>query len=454
MFDGGMEGFVPERYVQRLGGDQIVGAWDKHNEAALLFLDLAGFSALTEQLSEMGEEGAAAMLAHVNEHFGSWIALVERWGGDVLRFAGDALIVAWVVREEGVTDLGHACSLAACCALEIAQESNDENAESWGKARIGLVGGDVRVCCVGGVEERWECVTMGSVFATLKDVMRCVGVGEVGCSSQVQEHLVQEGIQWARQERTDAQKQTDTLHEKPTDAQHVAVLSLEQDLWRPYPDTEQAVQRASQKSLDAYLPEVVPQRLAYGRSWLAEMRSATVLFLRLEGVFEESRDFAQIQRITRALQEELLQYEGALDKLWVDEKGAFALVGFGVPPSPEDQAEHRALLAAQGIQQRMEVLGCHVHVGVASGRLFCGPVGNLERCEYTLMGRPVNLAARLMQRAENEILCDAHTLHKAQESATVHIEWLDNMALKGFSRTTTPARVRHISAEKTWLPWH
>ena len=45
----------------------------------------------------------------------------------------------------------------------------------------------------------------------------------------------------------------------------------------------------------------------------------------------------------------------------------------------------------------------------------CGSVGGAGRQEYTIMGDRVNLAARLMQRADGGILCDADTVARSME---------------------------------------
>ena len=50
-----------------------------------------------------------------------------------------------------------------------------------------------------------------------------------------------------------------------------------------------------------------------------------------------------------------------------------------------------------------EALSLHnpitVHIGITIGTAFCGCVGAPNRCEYSVMGPSVNLAARLMQYA-------------------------------------------------------
>ena len=44
-------------------------------------------------------------------------------------------------------------------------------------------------------------------------------------------------------------------------------------------------------------------------------------------------------------------------------------------------------------------------VGVSSGRVVAGNIGAAERLQYTVIGDPVNEAARLTERAKSEAEC-------------------------------------------------
>jgi class 3 adenylate cyclase len=70
-------------------------------------------------------------------------------------------------------------------------------------------------------------------------------------------------------------------------------------------------------------------------------------------------------------------------------------------------------------------------VGVATGRVTVGGVGSTGRSEYTAVGAPVNLAARLCSAAaDGEILVDERT---AQMAGPNGLEPRGTMQLKGLS---------------------
>lgn len=56
---------------------------------ALLFVDISGFTVLSRTL-EIGP-----LQNHINSYFSKIIDVVDKWGGDVVKFAGDALYIIW-----------------------------------------------------------------------------------------------------------------------------------------------------------------------------------------------------------------------------------------------------------------------------------------------------------------------------------------------------------------------
>jgi adenylate cyclase 10 len=51
---------------------------------------------------------------------------------------------------------------------------------------------------------------------------------------------------------------------------------------------------------------------------------------------------------------------------------------------------------------------------VTTGLTYCGVVGHIARCEYTVIGRKVNMAARLMCNYPDVISCDQETYYNSR----------------------------------------
>ena len=106
-----------------------------------------------------------------------------------------------------------------------------------------------------------------------------------------------------------------------------------------------------------------------------------------------------LNRFFAVIVEEVDRNRGMVNKF----EGDAALAIFGAPVALENP-EGDALSATRAIARRLrqEVPECPARIGVASGEVVAGNVGARERFEYTVIGEPVNEAARLAELARSE----------------------------------------------------
>src|SRR5438067_217342 len=107
--------FVPARLVRRFAANPAALAVPEMErfEAAVLFADISGFTPLADRLAERGPAGAEELTAILSGCFEKLIGLIHEHGGNVVKFAGDALLALWETREQ---DLAVATCRAAQCA--------------------------------------------------------------------------------------------------------------------------------------------------------------------------------------------------------------------------------------------------------------------------------------------------------------------------------------------------
>ena len=60
-----------------------------------MFADISGFTNLTETLSRKGPEGAEIIAFAINRYMELMVKEIGKSGGDIFKFAGDAMIVVW-----------------------------------------------------------------------------------------------------------------------------------------------------------------------------------------------------------------------------------------------------------------------------------------------------------------------------------------------------------------------
>ena len=127
-------------------------------------------------------------------------------------------------------------------------------------------------------------------------------------------------------------------------------------------------------------------------------------------------------------------------------EGDAALCVFGAPVAREDSAG-AALCAARALRDRLEreLPDLRVGIGVSAGRAVAGNIGAEERFEYTVIGDPVNEAARLCELAKRKperMLASGAAVAKAHWNEATRWRVGDAVTLRGRGSPTRLATLR------------
>ncbi len=221
----------------------------------------------------------------------------------------------------------------------------------------------------------------------------------------------------------------------------------------------------------AQIPEELAQKIRASKEAIeGERKQVTVLFCDLAGSTaiaarldpEEYHDLLE-QYVELAI-DEIYRFEGIVNQLAGD--GMMAL--FGAPIAHED-APQRAVRAALGIQDALRRLNARLRgehdielrarIGINTGPVVVGTVGNDLKMDYTAIGDTTNLAARLESMAQpgtivissatSRLLRDAFTLQAAGPFAVKgRSEPVAAYQVLGLAETTTPLALapgRHLT---------
>ena len=400
--------YVPRLVLKDLLARQQGAEPESQFETALLFADISGFTALTERLAEQGPGGMEQLTQILNAYFGRLIATINGHGGDIIKFAGDAMLAVWpAVEGRKLVECQRAalqCGLAAHAALR------DFKAPDGTKLalKIAVSAGSLRSYHIGGKLGRKEFTVTGPALTLAGDAG-----GECPPDS-----LVCHKLAWPLVvDDFDAEQLGDHSMLVKASRSSAIIAPLQ------FPEVDNDVMA----KLKSYIPGAVHSRLSTGQgAWLGELRRVSVLFINLPDMqIDTSTEVAQ--SVMDALQRCLYRYEGSINKLSVDDKGVSLLAALGLPPLAHNDDSVRAVLAAMDMQKVLNELGWQCAIGISSGRVFCGTIGDEQRREYTLMGDNVNLAARLMQASKGKgILCDEITYL----SASTDVEFVSHPALR------------------------
>jgi class 3 adenylate cyclase len=173
-----------------------------------------------------------------------------------------------------------------------------------------------------------------------------------------------------------------------------------------------------------------------------EERHAAVIFVDIIGSTQlvTGRPAVEVvellNRFFAVVVDEVDQHHGLVNKF----EGDAVLAVFGAPVSL-DNAEAEALAAARGMAERLrvEVPECRAGIGVAAGQVVAGNVGAQDRFEYTVIGEPVNEAARLCELSKSvdgHLVASSTTVERAGESESAHWTLGETVTLRGHDEPT------------------
>ncbi len=121
--------------------------------------------------------------------------------------------------------------------------------------------------------------------------------------------------------------------------------------------------------------------------------------------------------------------------------GDCVMAVFGVPETDPLHAQHALECAAliqylvEALNQRRDARGQVVlkfHIGINSGAMLAGNIGAADRMEYTVMGKEVNVAARLSSSAKpGEILLSDATYDAIRKTGPVQCKQYGRITLRG-----------------------
>lgn len=403
-------------------------------QGVFLFADISGFTRLTERLAERGPVGMEKLAYLLNDYFGQLIDIVYEYDGDVIKFAGDAVIAAWPFEARpGLEDANSEETrrqwmvCAAECAFMIRERLLNYKAEgSPLYLKISLGAGRVWDSHIGGVFNRWEFVVVGSPMIEVGLANELSKAGDIIAAPSAWE-LLKDVCEGREMEFTASP--SPSLEPASGVAARLDKLKFASHI--PAALERLEIPDEAQSALRSYLPGSIITRISAGQSdWLAELRKVTVLLVNLPGINHTS-SLETAQETMRLIQQVIYRFEGSINKISQDDKGVMLDGAFGLPPLAHADDPARGVQAALMLQEELGKQGIFGSIGITTGRVFCGLIGNDLRREYTFIGRAVNLAARLMilAREQNEapqadtisILCDRQTYEASRDRAEFEV---------------------------------
>jgi len=382
-----------------------------------LFADISGFTKLGEAYAKKGRIGPEFLAFSLNRYMDELINIIGKSGGDIFKFAGDALLVIWPELKKGTINLTEACQRAIQCGLEI--QSKLHNVELAGgqklSIKVGIGVGECTILVVGGQFRRCEYLSVGEALAqSCICETKALGGGETICHENVKnlvpnvfEYELCTGVDAYGNPYDDAEGRFYRI--KRQLGERIATKA-DTYLMRSQFSSEKIIQKSH--LLKSFVPAAITNYLDIEKeSWSREIRLVSIMFFKLSISLEDTRTtegVQLIQKITNCVQRCIYRTRGALNKFLMDEKGSLMLICWGLPPMSANDDHVKAVYTGLSLMEHLKEYNCGALMGITTGTCFTGVVGaSGGRREYSLLGGVVNLSARFMQKS-----CEKAKEHK------------------------------------------
>ncbi len=386
--------FIQEQYIARRFTGNI--------EGSVFFVDISGFTLMTQQLMNKGQKEGAEVLSNIlNTIFEVMVSEVYYAQGFITHFAGDAFTAIFPTKKFPTPK--HSALTALQCAqnIQLFFLQNGVQRSKFGKfdlqVKIGLSFGQIDWGIVG--DEH----IMG--LQASKFYFRGQAIDEATLVEQ----------QADKGETLLSQNFKTILKEVPLKGNYLSDNIFHFESFEAYGKTP--LYRSQAPELPQIQPTIlnlfIPSEVIALRE-KGEFRNVISIFISFKGIetHEQLNIFASI------VLKHIIRYKGALKEIDFGDKGATMVGFFGAPVAYENNLARALYFAeevANEITESSALKTLRFRMGITSGKVYAGIIGGSYRCEYTCIGDIVNMASRIMMQApwqqiwvNNNIATDAN----------------------------------------------
>ena len=368
-------------YVPRLLVDWLRNSPDdlyREVEGSLAFVDISGFTKLTERLARRGKVGAEEMSDTLNATFASLLAVAYDDGAGLVKWGGDAVLLLF----DGPDHAARACRAAHRMRARMREIGQLETSAGRVTLRmsVGVHSGTFHFFLVGDPAHHRELLVSGPAASETAVMEAAAAAGQIGISASTAALL---------------------------DRRCVGATLGDGFVLRAVPDIAPIGRAAGQAtSPGSTSPVCVPSGIrehVLAQPGDAEHRTIAVAFVQFSGtdaLLEQSGPAAlaeALDEVVRNVQDATAAHGVTFFESDINRDGGKIMLTAGAPRSLGHE-EDRMLRAARVVIERPGVLP--VRIGVNRGPVFSGDFGPAFRRTYSVKGDAINLAARVMGKAQ------------------------------------------------------
>jgi class 3 adenylate cyclase/tetratricopeptide (TPR) repeat protein len=369
-----LEPYVPRLVVDWLADDDT----RTHRRVAgtLAFVDISGFTALTERLARKGHVGAEEMSDALNATFGHLLTVAHGYGADLVKWGGDAILLMF--SGEGHADRGCAAAFGMRATLRDVGRLRTTAGAITLRMSVGVHSGDFDYFLVGDPDLHRELLVTGPAASETARLEGVAVAGQVVISGSTAHLLDASAV-------GDQVDPNGWLLRRSPDVAPVPAL----------------VRQRAAVDVGRVLPVAIRQHLLAGPG-TPEHRTIAVAFVQFAGTDALLRDegpeatAAALDDCIRNVSHAAHAHGVTFFETDINVDGGKIMLTAGAPSTAGHDAD-RLLRTGRRILDHAGRLP--LRIGVNFGHVFSGDFGPRFRRTYSVKGDAINLAARVMGKA-------------------------------------------------------
>jgi class 3 adenylate cyclase/tetratricopeptide (TPR) repeat protein len=391
-------------------------------DGSLAFVDISGFTKLTERLARRGRVGAEEMSDILDSTFGTLLSVARRDGAELVKWGGDAILLIFDGPDHAARAARSAFRMRKTLR-EISRRPTSAGAISL-RMSVGIHSAVHHFFLVGDPAIHRELIVSGPAASVTAEMEAAASAGQIVVSAETAKQLP---------------------------ARLVGAPVGEGRLLRGEPDLADLPVRprtASRADVGVLVPPGIRDYVVSGTGE-AEHRPIAVAFVQFSGTDAVLRAggppalAAALDECVRNVQHATAAHRVTFFESDINRDGGKIMLTAGAPRSAGAD-EDRMLRTARQIVDNAGTLP--VRVGINRGYVFAGEFGPDFRRTYSVKGDAINLAARVMGKAApGEVLATAATMSRAR--TRFDVEALPPFMVKGKAKPVDAVRLGAVRGE-------
>ena len=365
--------FIQEQYKNQ--------KYEGHFDALTMFVDVSGFTPMTQALMKHGHEGAEILAEILNTVFDRMVNAVYGRGGFISVFAGDAFTAVFPLQRDLIPDEIFALHVLICGEnIQAIFRRHGIQKTRFGdftlRVKVGISCGDVHWGIIGKEDKAY--FFRGEAIDACAASEHHADKGDIIFDERVSQLIQPETIE------------SEVIAEGWYHLLKIRSFVLQQITFPKLPRRP----RLSKSIVSRFLPDAV-----INFKELGEFRPIVPIFISFDGI----STIQELDDWTFIVLKNIKTFSGYFNHLDFGDKGGVVICGFGAPVVYEDMIDRALdfLLSLQNdLQGFKNLANLRFRAGVTYGIAYAGIAGGKKRCEYTFYGEVVNLSARFMMKAD------------------------------------------------------